>query len=193
MSSNDDERLIARVREGDFAAFEVLYNKYKGEVYRTSLAIIQDKDAAEDILQDCFLKLYTNIDKIDGSIPLSLWLHRVTVNLSYNWAIKHSRWLNFLKGMLEGLVASNPTSPESILEKKELSHIVREAIDSLKFEHRVVLILFYLKNFNLKEIAYILNCPIGTVKSRLYYGRKNLKRKLMSDRILEGEVAYELP
>jgi RNA polymerase sigma-70 factor (ECF subfamily) len=95
--------------------------------------------------------------------------------------------------MLEGLVASNPTSPESILEKKELSHIVREAIDSLKFEHRVVLILFYLENFSLKEIAYILNCPIGTVKSRLYYGRRNLKRKLMSDRILEGEVAYELP
>jgi len=191
MSLSEDGRLISQIRQGNILALKALYEKYKTPVYRTALAVTRDREAAEDILQDCFLKVYTYIDKLDGSLPLSPWLHRVTVNLSYNWANKRHRWLQPLEEVIDRLVASPRTLPESTLERGELQYAIQTAIASLSFEHRVVIVLFYLNGFNLNEIAYILDCPVGTVKSRLHYARRNLRRKLERDRSLAPEVAYE--
>ena len=190
-SINEDRQLIARTRRGDYAAFETLYDKYKGQVYRTALAIVREQGAAEDILQDCFIKVYTNIDRIDSSRPLIPWLYRVTVNLSYNWVTRRKRWLIPLETVIDRLTTAPRTSPEQVLEENELRHVVQEAIYSLTFEQRVVLILFYLNNFSIREIAYILDVPEGTIKSRLYYGRENLRQKLLSDQRLSLGVAYE--
>jgi len=191
MSLSEDGRLISQIRQGNILALKALYEKYKGPVYRTALAITRDREAAEDILQDCFLKVYTYIDKLDGSLPLSPWLHRVAVNLSYNWANKRHRWLQPLEEVIDHLVASPRTLPESTLERGELRYAIQTAIASLSFEHRVVIVLFYLNGFSLNEIAYVLDCPVGTVKSRLHYARRNLRRKLERDRSLSPEVAYE--
>jgi len=191
MSLSEDGRLISQIRQGNILALKALYEKYKGQVYRTALAVTRDRGAAEDILQDCFLKVYTYIDKLDGSLPLSPWLHRVTVNLSYNWANKRRRWLRPLEEVIDHLVAGPRTLPESVLERGELQRVIQKAIASLSFEHRVVVVLFYLNGFSLNEIAYILDCPVGTVKSRLHYARRNLRRKLERDRRLSPEVAYE--
>jgi RNA polymerase sigma-70 factor (ECF subfamily) len=191
--TGEDNELIPRVRRGDLAAFEALYDKYKGQVYRTALAIIRDKSAAEDILQECFLRVYAHIDKIDISRPLSPWIHRIAVNLSYNWVTKRQRWFPLLGEVVDQFVGDHHGSPEHILEREELQRIVQEAIHSLSFAQRVVIILFYLNGFSLEEIAYILDCPVGTVKSRLYYGRQNLRRKLGADKRLPAGVAYEFP
>jgi RNA polymerase sigma-70 factor (ECF subfamily) len=190
-SINEDRQLIARTRRGDYVAFETLYNKYKGQIYRTALVIVRDQEIAEDILQDCFIRVYANIDRIDSSRPLIPWLYRVTVNLSYNWVTRRKRWLIPLETVIDRLTAAPCTSPERVLEEGELRHIVQEAIYSLTFEQRIVLILFYLNNFSIREIAYILDVPEGTVKSRLYYGRENLRQKLQSDQRLSLGVAYE--
>jgi len=191
MSLSEDGRLISQIRQGDILALEVLYEKYRNQVYRTALAITRDREAAEDILQDCFLKVYTYIDRLDGSLPLSPWLYRVTVNLSYNWANRRRRWLPPLEEVIDCLVAGPRTLPESVLERGELQCVIQKAIASLSFEHRVVIVLFYLDGFSLNEIAYILDCPMGTVKSRLHYARRSLRRKLGRDRRLSPEVAYE--
>ena len=191
MSLSEDGRLISQIRQGNILALKALYEKHKVLVYRTALAITHDRAAAEDILQDCFLKVYTHIDRLDGSLPLSPWLHRVTVNLSYNWANKRRRWLRPLEEVIDHLVAGPRTLPESVLERGELQRVIQKAVASLSFEHRVVVVLFYLNGFSLNEIAYILDCPVGTVKSRLHYARRNLRRKLERDRRLSPEVAYE--
>jgi RNA polymerase sigma-70 factor (ECF subfamily) len=191
MSLSEDGLLISQIRKGNILALEALYKKYKGQVYRTALAITHDREAAEDILQDCFLKVYTHVDRLDGSLPLSPWLHRVAVNLSYNWASKSRRWLIPLEGVIDRLVAGPRTLPESTFDRGELQRVIRKAIASLSFEHRVVIVLFYLDGFRLNEIAYILDCPVGTVKSRLHYARRNLRRKLERDIRLSPEVAYE--
>jgi len=191
MSLSEDGRWISQIRQGNILALEALYERYKGQVYRTALAITRDREAAEDILQDCFLKVYTHIDKLDGSLPLSPWLYRVAVNLSYNWADKRRRWLRPLEEVIDCLVAGPRTLPESVLERGELQRIIQKAIASLSFEHRVVIVLFYLNGFHLNEIAYIVDCPVGTIKSRLHYARRNLRRKLERDRHLAPEVAYE--
>ncbi|MFQ6057430.1 MAG: RNA polymerase sigma factor [Anaerolineae bacterium] len=192
MSVSEDAQLIAQIKEGDLKAFEALYHKYKGPVFRTALAITRDRGAAEEILQDCFLRAYMHIHKVDGSSPLPPWLHRIAVNLSYNWAAKQRLRLIPLEGVLDGLIASSLTSPEGGAERAELQQMVQEAIHALEFKQRTVLILFYLQGFSLAEIAYILDCPIGTVKSRLHYGRENLRRKLQGDKRLPREgLAYE--
>ncbi|HID87770.1 MAG TPA: sigma-70 family RNA polymerase sigma factor [Anaerolineae bacterium] len=191
MSASEDAQLVAQIKAGDLKAFEALYHKYKGPIFRTALAITRDQGAAEDVLQDCFLRVYLHIHKVDGSVPLSPWLHRIAVNLSYNWAAKQRlRWIP-LEEVMDRLRASSPLSPERTAERVELQQIVQEAINSLDFKQRVVLILFYLQGFSLAEIAYILDCPVGTVKSRLHYGRENLRRKLQRDERLSGELAYE--
>jgi RNA polymerase sigma-70 factor (ECF subfamily) len=82
-------------------------------------------------------------------------------------------------------------SPEGAAERSELQRAVRSALDSLDFKQRVVLVLFYLQDFSVAEIAEILECPVGTVKSRLHYGRENLRRQLGEQTQSAGRVLYE--
>lgn len=191
MAASEDAQLVAQIKAGDLKAFEALYHKYKGPIFRTALAITREQGAAEDILQDCFLRVYMHIHRVDGSAPLPPWLHRIAVNLSYNWAAKQRLRLIPLEEVMDRLRASPLISPEGAAERVEMQQIVQEAINSLNFKHRVALILFYLQGFSLAEIAYIMDCPVGTVKSRLHYGRENLRRKLQMDKRLSGELAYE--
>jgi len=188
---DQDGQLISQLRQGDLLALGVLYNRHKTQVFRVALAITRDPSAAEDILQESFLKLYASIDRFDETRPLAPWLYRVTVNLSYNWVTRRGRWLAPLGDAIERLRSGPKSSPEKIAEQNELQRIVREALDSLKFEHRVVLVLFYLGGFSLREIAYILDLPEGTVKSRLHYGRERLRRRLERDSRMLGGMAYE--
>lgn len=188
----DDGQLIEQIRRGDLRAFEALYNKYKGHVYRTALAVTSDAAAAEDILQDCFLRLHANIDRLDGSVPISPWLHRVTVNLAYNFVARRKRSVGVLETLLETFTSNPGASPERAAEHSELRDLVRAAIDQLSFEHRVVVILFYLSEFSLEEIAYILDCPVGTVKSRLHYARNKLRTHLMGEAQADNEASYGL-
>ena len=186
-----DDQLITQVRGGDIKALETLYDKYKNQIYRTALAVTRDQQAAEDILQDTFLRLHANIDRLDGSVPIAPWLHRVTVNLSYNWHARGRRWVHSLEGVIENLVSTSHRSPERQAERMEIRDIVQQAINTLSFHQRVVVILFYLNGFNLVEIAYILDCPVGTVKSRLHYARRNLRRWLERKGLWQPEMAYE--
>ena len=190
VSFPSDDQLIAQIRGGDLKSLETLYDKYKDQIYRTALAITHDQQAAEDILQDCFLRLHANIDRLDGSVPIAPWLHRVTVNLSYNWHTRGRRWVHSLEGLIENLVSSPRASPERQVERLELKDTVQKAIDTLSFSQRAVVVLFYLGGFSLEEIAYVLDCPVGTVKSRLHYARRNLRRWLEREGYWRPEVAY---
>lgn len=188
---SEEARLIARAKEGDIDAFEALYEKYKNSVYRTALAITRDRMAAEEILQDAFLRAFRHIDNVHDGSPISPWLHRIAINLAYTWSTKRSRWLTPLEHVIDRLIAAPVTSPEYSIEQNELQQVVREAIDQLEFPHRATIVLFYLEEFSLAEIAEIMDVPVGTVKSRLYYGREKLREALLADRRLPRTIAYE--
>lgn len=177
----DDGQLLDLVCRGDVRAFETLYNRYKGQVFRTALAILNDPAAAEDVLQDCFLRFHANADRIDGSIPLSPWLHRVTVNLAYNALARRKRSVGVAGLMLDALTPGGGSAPDRLAERAETRDAVLAAIEQLSFEHRIVVILFYLSEFSVEEIAYILDCPVGTVKSRLHYARNKLRSQLAEE------------
>ena len=189
---NEDAGLVSRIRQGDLRALEELYQKYKRPIYRAALAITRDRGAAEEILQDCFVRAYGAMERVEAAPSLSPWLHRIAVNLSYNWTNRYRRLPLALEALIDSLTA--PTaSPEWAAEGKALSEVVQAAVASLGTKQRTAVVLFYLQGFSLREIAYVLDCPVGTVKSRLHYACKTLRKKLSEDRRLAGEVAYGTP
>ena len=190
--ANDEIRLIARAMCGDLEAFESLYGIYKGPVYRTGLAITGDRSAAEEILQETFLRAFKHMHNVREGASLLPWLHRIAVNLSYDyWTARSRHWQVDVDGFIEQLIAPAVASPEQTVEQRELYGLVYEAIDKLDFKQRVTLVLFYLQDFSLAEIAEIMDCPVGTVKSRLHHARENLRRELLADQRLPQGLAYE--
>jgi len=184
--------LICRSRRGDLAAFEALYQGYKSQVFRTALAITRDQTAAEDILQECFIRLHRCLEGLDESQPLAPWLYRVTVNLCYSWMTRQRRWLHSLEEAFDWLGALPQPSPVQLVERQEVRAAIEQAINSLSLDQRVTLVLYYLNGQSVEEIAAAMGCPVGTVKSRLHYGRKNLRRRLLSEGQVFQEMVYEL-
>jgi len=197
-ADGDDGQLLAQVRGGELQALGVLYDKYRLLVFHTALAITHDTAAAEDILQECFLRLNAHADRIDGNLPLAPWLYRVTINLSYTWVTRTARRQVSLEGLLDQLdrfITPANAATEHQVESRDLRESVRNAVFSLPFNQRVAIVLHYLGDLGVKEIASILDCPVGTVKSRLYNGREALRAKLAgrveSETVLARGVAYD--
>ncbi len=189
---HSDGYLVARIQDGDLEALGELYEKYKTSVYRTALAITCDEKAAEDILQEAFLRVYTYAHSIDMTVPLGPWLYRVAVNLAYSWTRQVKRWLHFLQDTFDRWTFSTQWRPEVVAEDEEWRKIVRQAVDALPARHRVVIILHYLEGLSLQEISHVIEAPEGTIKSRLYYARESLKKTILErEHRLVPEVAYD--
>jgi RNA polymerase sigma-70 factor (ECF subfamily) len=187
-----DSYLVERLKDKDLDALGLLYERYKDMVYRTALATTRDKRAAEDILQECFVRLYTYADSIDPERPLKPWLYRVTLNLVYDWSSQR-HWTQPISDLLDwfsGLQTSLPT-PDRKAEENETVNLVHEVIEELPSSHRTVVVLYYLENLSLKEIGRILEIPEGTVKSRLHYARNRLKDRLTRRQRPVPEMVYE--
>jgi RNA polymerase sigma-70 factor (ECF subfamily) len=185
-----DSDLIERLRQDDLDALGVLFERYRDRVFRTALVIVRDPAVAEDILQDCFLKVYANAQRIDTERPLAPWLYRVTVNLSYTWLSRGKNRRTSIEAVVDMLVSPMKQAPDRLTEQTELRRNVRKAINDLSIDQRVVVVLYYLNGLNLQDIAEILDLPIGTVKSRLYYARENLRGKLSTNLQWLPEVAH---
>lgn len=185
-----DGELIARLQKTDLDALGVLFERYRDRVYRTALAIVRDPAAAEDILQDCFLKVYANAHRIDTNRPLAPWLYRVTVNQSYTWLSRAKNRRTPLDKVTDRLVSPMKQAPDQVTEQTELRQNVRKAIGDLHIDQRVVVVLYYLNGLGLQDISDILDVPVGTVKSRLYYARETLRGKLGPNLAWLPEVAH---
>lgn len=187
---NEDARLIQRLQAGDLEALGHLFDRHRLPVFRTALAVTHDQDAAEDILQEAFLRLHTYVHRVDTSLPLAPWLYRITVNLSYTWVTRRNKWRAPLEDFVDQLIGPAKYSPEPVAERRDDIRLMQKAIDTLPFSQRVVVVLYYLNDLSLQEIADILGVPVGTVKSRLHYGRENLRRHLEGS-AQAPEVQYE--
>jgi RNA polymerase sigma-70 factor (ECF subfamily) len=181
-----DAELIVNLRTDDLTALGILFDRYYSQVYRTANAITHDSAVAEDIAQDCFLRLHRYANRIDISLPLAPWLYRVTVNLSYTWISRHKKRRVSLEAVVDYLMSPARHAPDQLAESAGLQEEIRQAIRELNFNQRVVVVLHYLNGQSLEDIAEILECPVGTVKSRLYYARENLRHRL-------GNVLNEAP
>jgi len=188
-----DRELVLQLQDGNLDALGELYDRHQHIVYRTALAIVGDESAAGDLLQDVFLRVNRFAMRIDPDRPIEPWLYRVTTNLTYTWLKRRKRWLlRPIEDMAEWLTSSKKNSPSYYLERNEEWQGVYKAVASLALRHRVVIVLHYFNDLSLQEIAEILEIPVGTVKSRLHYGRRALRMYLEAeDGTKLGEVQYE--
>jgi RNA polymerase sigma-70 factor, ECF subfamily len=178
MANLSDQELILQLQAGSLEALGALYDDYQLMVYRTALAITGDADVAADLLQDVFLRLFRFAGHIDPTRPLEPWLYRMTANLSYTWIKRSRRWLHPLEDLVERISVGGWGSLHDEVERKDEWQVVQKAVSSLPLQQRMVVVLYYLNDLSLQEISDILEVPIGTVKSRLHYGRLALKRRL---------------
>jgi RNA polymerase sigma-70 factor (ECF subfamily) len=173
-----DRELIKQLKTGSLEALGELYDRHHRLVFRTAMGITCDPDTAADLLHDVFLRLYRFADRIDQERPIEPWLYRMTANLSYSWIKRSSRWLRPIEEMTEWLIGARKLPVYKMPEMDEDWRLVRQAISSLPVQQRVVVVLYYINGLSLQEISDILEIPTGTVKSRMYYGREMLKKRL---------------
>lgn len=198
-AEKDDASLVADCLRGRNESFETLYRRHRSALYRTALAMTRRKGVAEEILQETFLRAYRHLDRVrlvEGA-SLRPWLHRILIRLVYDWSARRRDSAGPVESFVERL-ASPVLSPERRAEQREVAALVSEALADLPFKQRIVVVLYYLQDMDLGEIADTLGVPPGTVKSRLYYARARLREALAEDQRVPagarlGSAGLEIP
>lgn len=193
MDDLPDRELISLLQEGCLDALGELFNRYRKMVFRTALAITGDHEVANDLLQDTFLRLHRFSNLVDLDRPLEPWLYRMTANLSYTWVKRNQKRKSLVEEVASWFEKDfEKESPYDRAEEKDAWEHVQSALIALPLQQRVVVVLYYLNDLSLQEISEILNIPVGTVKSRLYYGRRALQNKLKLQQFLIGKNFLDL-
>lgn len=173
-----DGELIRQLQNGSLEALGDLYDRHQHLVFRTALAITGDAEAAADLLQDVFLRLHRFSDHIDPTRPIEPWLYRITANQSYTWMKRSNFWLSLVEEKIEWLAgtAKNLVVHQTFNDENQT---INQALAALPIQQRIVVVLYYLNDLSLQEIGEVLDIPVGTVKSRLHYGREKMKKTLL--------------
>lgn len=189
LSPSQVQRLVERARSGDALAFDELVGLYMDKIYSYVARMVNDPSEAEDIAQETFVKAFRNLKSFRGASSFQTWLYRIASNLTIDAVRRRKRRENTisLDAPLEGGDTGQITreledvtlpGPSGRLETAELQRYVHAAIQELSPKLRAVVVLYELQGLSYEEIAEILRCPLGTVKSRLFNARMELKEKL---------------
>lgn len=179
MDSPSDTDIIKAVVRGDKQAFATLVDRYRQGAYTLALRILQDKDTAEDITQEAFIKAYENLARFSGKARFSTWLYRIVYNTAISYMRKSGREAGNVNTarLPEGGQAGDLSAVNS-LENEELRLWLHRALAALPVNERVALTLFYLHEQSIKEIARITGLSEANIKILLHRGRKNLRQRL---------------
>ena len=171
--------LVADLRAGDMTALAILVGQYQHLVYRLAIQITKNLDDANDVLQDTFLKVYDSIHSFRHDSAFETWLYRIVVNLSIDAVNRRNRRRESLFSTVGETTIQQEIDPRQDptreAEKKELREWVTQAVNSLSLNHRTVVVLHELQGLTHPQIADILGCSEGTIRSRLHYARKKLR------------------
>lgn len=194
MTATADSILIKKAAKGDKKSFELLMDEYMGVIYNVALRMSDNRDDADDMTQEILIKIFRSIASFKGNSKFSTWVYRVAVNTCLD-ELKKKKNKKYISldadfGNEEGEsrieIRDEAPSPERRAEQKELREIVASAISKLSDEHKTVIVLRDLRGLSYSEIAEILGCNDGTVKSRINRARAQLKGILEKDYNFDG-------
>ena len=188
-AQKSDQELIADFKTGEQEAFKDLVLKYEGRVYHHCLRMVNDEEESADLTQEVFLKVFRNIKNYEHTYSFYTWLYRITVNCCIDYMRKRKRQIQGIslsQGHYDDSsemgkdqdIPDEKFSPDHRMVKLELNQILNGAIAQLSEKLRSIIILKEIEGFSYDEIAVILNCSRGTVKSRLFRARERLKQIL---------------
>ncbi len=185
-----EEEFIASMKEGNQESFNIIYEKYKDVAMRTAYLIVGNKADSEDIVQESFIRCYRYIHTLKNNEHFKSWFFRILTRTAWEYSKKKAKEVlqedmsTYIREMVE-------LSPSDILMEKEYSTIVMKFVESLPIKQREIIVLYYYNDFSTKEIAAILGCFEGTVKSRLFTARRRLKQVLLNSQKVRGELCHE--
>lgn len=181
-----DADLVARVQQGDKRAFDLLVLKYQRKITRLLSRMLRDQSEIEDVMQETFIKAYRALPQFRGESAFYTWLYRIAINTARNWMASQGRRpsspnINQSEDgetfdEIDNLTDNN--TPESILASQEVAASVNETIQQLPDELRTAIVLREIEGLSYEEIAQSMNCPIGTVRSRIFRAREAIAAKL---------------
>lgn len=185
ISEHLDEELVARVQRGDKKAFDMLVIKYQHKIIQLVNRYIKDPSEAQDVAQEAFIKAYRALDSFRGDAAFYTWLYRIAINTAKNYLQARSRRnTNFEVDIQDAEKVENAPqlqdleSPDNYLANEQIIETIKQAISLLPEEMRTAIMLREFEGMSYEEIAEAMNCPIGTVRSRIFRAREAIDEKL---------------
>jgi len=184
-----DALLIERIKRGDMRAFEMLVVKYQRRIERLIARMVRDSDLVPDIAQETFIRAYRAIPQFRGDSAFYTWLYRIAVNTAKKALVELKRDPLVTESALAGRDSDDETSrvenelsdgatPDAMLASKEIAATVNAAIEALSDDLRQAITLREIEGLSYEEIAEVMKCPIGTVRSRIFRAREAIAERL---------------
>jgi len=180
-----DQVIVRRIQAGDKAAFNLLVRKYQYKVTNLVARYVYDSSEVEDITQDVFIKAYRAIDGFRGDSAFYTWLYRIAINTAKNYLVAQSRRppntdvdAQDAELVESGSGLRDIGTPESNVLTHELAQRVNRAVEDLPQDLRTAILLREIEGLSYEEIALVMDCPIGTVRSRIFRAREAIDKQL---------------
>ncbi|KQW93702.1 RNA polymerase sigma factor RpoE [Massilia sp. Root418] len=181
-----DQLLVERIQAGERQAFDLLVAKYQRRLMRLVSRIVHDPAEAEDVVQETFIKAYRAIRHFRGDSAFYTWLYRIGINTAKNFLASQSRRTptstendaEQAESFDSGEQLRDINTPESVLASQQIARTVNAAMDALPLDLRTAIVLREIEGLSYEEIADIMACPIGTVRSRIFRARDVIAEKL---------------
>ncbi|HXF44831.1 MAG TPA: RNA polymerase sigma factor RpoE [Burkholderiaceae bacterium] len=181
-----DQVLVERIQRGDKRAFELLVAKYQRKIFRLLSRLIRDPAEIEDVAQEAFIKAYRALPSFRGESAFYTWLYRIAINTAKNYLVAQGRRapttteteFDEAESFEEGEQLRDVATPEAVLLSKQVAAAVNRAIEKLPEDLRTAIVLRELEGLSYEEIAESMNCPIGTVRSRIFRAREAIANEL---------------
>jgi len=180
-----DQDLVQRVQQGDKSAFDLLVIKYQHKIVHLVNRYVKDPSEAQDVAQDTFIKAYRALGDFRGESAFYTWLYRIAINTAKNYLLSRSRrHFDYEVDVQDAEQVENAPqlkdieTPESVLANEQIVRVIRSAIENLPEEMRIAITLREFEGMSYEEIAIAMDCPIGTVRSRIFRAREAIEQKL---------------
>lgn len=185
-SAESDQELVDRAKNGDLKAFDLLVLKYQRRVFRLISRVIKNNSEVEDVAQECFIKAFRAIHQFRGDSAFYTWLYRIAVNTAKNYLFSKGKRpiaLSELKksedsDSFDMLDAVSNENPEGNMAGLQIAEAVNKAVKKLPDELSTAVVLREMDGLSYEEIAEVMNCPIGTVRSRIFRAREAIAQEL---------------
>ena len=181
-----DADLVDRVQRGDKRAFDLLVLKYQRKIIRLLSRMVREPSEVEDVAQEAFIKAYRALPQFRGDSAFYTWLYRIAINTARNWQAANNR-----RPMKSSVVESEDdetfdqidnltdiSTPESLMASRQVVDTVNTAIEALPEDLRTAIVLREIEGLSYEDIAQTMNCPIGTVRSRIFRAREAIAAQL---------------
>ena len=176
-----DRDLVRLMQADDLQAFEAFFARHRGLIQRTAYALTGDQQAAEEVLQDTFIRAYRHRGSLRTDVSPVPWLYRVALNLCYSRLARRRLSLEPISDATSEL-RDHALEPLELVERAELRQSIRRGVAALPEKHQLVIVLYYLQGLSLQETAETLGIRLGTAKSRIHYALHALRDHLVAER-----------